>query len=90
MSSIRALIGGLPSICGPLQMHVTGQRVVCVCSVVVRWWSKLILVFTSVHIDSHISSDASGSGYFVVNLDRLIMLKTNAFSQFESLQSSTY
>ena len=32
---------------------------------------------TSVKVDTRISFDASGSGYFVVNLDRHIMLKTD-------------
>ena len=65
----------------------------------IEWWKDnlkhftsypIIINDTSVLVDSRISSDASGSGYFVVNLDRNVMLKTDAFSQFESLQSSTY
>ena len=50
----------------------------------------IIINDTSVHVDCRISSDASGSGYFVVKLDKSVMLKTEAFTQFESLQSSTY
>ena len=65
----------------------------------VEWWRDnlkhfssypIIIDNTSVHVDCKISSDASGSGYFVVNLDKSIMLKSEAFTQFESLQSSTY
>ena len=65
----------------------------------IEWWRDNLKYFssypividdTSVHVDCKVSSDASGSGYFVVNLDKSIMLKTDAFSQFESLQSSTY
>ena len=65
----------------------------------VEWWRDnlkhfssypIILDNTSVHVDCRISSDASGSGFFVVNLDKSIMLKSEAFTQFESLQSSTY
>ena len=65
----------------------------------IEWWRDnlkyfssypIIIDSTSVKVDTRISSDASGSGYFVVNLDRHIMLKTDAFSEFESLQSSTW
>ena len=64
-----------------------------------EWWRDnlqyftsypIVLDDTSVHINCRISSDASGTGYFVVDLDRTVKLKSEPFTLFESLQSSTY
>ena len=51
---------------------------------------SIIINSTTVKIDTSISSDASGSGYFVVNLDRHIKLKFAPFSEVHSLWSSTW
>ena len=54
----------------------------------VTWWRDnlkkissypIIIDSTSVKIDAKVSSDASGSGYFVVNLERHLMLKSAFF-----------
>ena len=50
----------------------------------------IIIDSTTVKIDTSVSSDASGSGYFVVNLDRHIKLKSAPFSEIDSLRSSTW
>ena len=49
-----------------------------------------ILDFTTVKVDASVSSDASGSCYFLVNLDRHLMLKSAPFSEIDSLRSSTW
>ena len=68
-------------------------------AVEVTWWRDnlkyfstypIIIDFTTVKIDTSVSSDASGSGYFVVNLDRHIKLKSAPFSEIDSLRSSTW
>ena len=46
----------------------------------------IIIDNTTVKIDVKVSSDASGSGYFVVNLDRHIKLKSAPFSEVDSLR----
>ena len=45
---------------------------------------------TTVKIVAKVSSDASGSGYFVVNLDRHIKFKSAPFSENDSLKSLTW
>ena len=65
----------------------------------ITWWYDnlkyfssypIIIDSTTVKIDASVSSDASGSGYFVVNLDRHIKLKSAPFSEIDSLRSSTW
>ena len=65
----------------------------------VTWWYDnlkyfssypIIIDYTTVKVDAKVSSDASGSGYFVVNLDRHIKLKSAPFSEVHSLWSSTW
>ena len=57
----------------------------------ITWWKDnlkyfssypIIIDSTTVKVDTSVSSDASGSGYSVVNLDRL---KSPPFSEIDSL-----
>ena len=50
----------------------------------------IIIDNTTVKVDAKVISDASGSGYFVVNLDRHIKLKSAPFSEIDSLRSLTW
>ena len=68
-------------------------------NVEITWWRDnlkyfstypIIIDFTTVKNDTTVSSDASGSGYFEVNLDRRIKLKSALFSEIDSLRSSTW
>ena len=47
-----------------------------------------LLISTTVKVDARVSSDASGFGFFVVNLDKHIKLKSAPFSQLA--KSSTW
>ena len=64
-----------------------------------EWWRDnlkhfstypIIIDNTTVKVDTSVSSDTSGSGYFVVNLDRHIKLKSAPFSEIDSLRSSNW
>ena len=61
----------------------------------ITWWYNnlkyvssypIIIDYTTVKVDAKVSSDASGSGYFVLNLDRHIKLKSAPFSEVDSLR----
>ena len=61
----------------------------------VVWWLDNLKYFssypiiidnTTVKIDAKVSSDASGSGYFVVNLDKQIKLKSAPFSELDYIR----
>ena len=65
----------------------------------VTWWYNnlkyfssypIIIDYTTVKVDAKVSSVASGSGYFVVNLDSHIKLNSAPFSEVDSLRSSTW
>ena len=64
-----------------------------------EWWLNNLKDFssypniidsTTVKIEARVSSDASGSGFFVVKLDKHIKLKSAPFSQLDSAKSSTW
>ena len=50
----------------------------------------IIIDNTTVKVDAKVISDASGSGYFFVNLNRHIKLKSAPFSEIDSLRSLTW
>ena len=50
----------------------------------------IIIDNTTVKVDAKVISDASGSGYFVVNLNSHIKLKSAPFSEIDSLRSLTW